>query len=229
MLESDERVLRNTLERWLAPRLSASVVTVDRFSKSSGSGFSAQTFLLEASCHSGGAVTRRPLVLRCQNSDSDLFLNASIELPYRVMEAVGRYTHIPVPPLIGLEMNPSVLGEPFLVMEEMPGQVVQQSPNYNVAGWLADLPLDDRGRVWRAGLDVLAEIHRLEWRPHFKFLAGPEPGEPGLESFLAGISNWYQWVRGQGAVIELMDMGLNYLLHNQPPPLRPVYCGATPP
>ena len=51
------------------------------------------------------------------------------------------------------------IGAPFMVMEQLPGRILPQSPNYNKEGWLAEMPADDRGRVWRGCLEMLARIH----------------------------------------------------------------------
>jgi aminoglycoside phosphotransferase (APT) family kinase protein len=94
--------------------------------------------------------------------------------------------------------------------------VVKQSPNYNREGWVKELPVEQRGQVWRNSLDIMARVHRLDWRDGFTFLRDPRGGEPGLDSYLQWVKNWYQWMRGQGAVIPLMDMAMKYLLDNPP-------------
>jgi aminoglycoside phosphotransferase (APT) family kinase protein len=218
MIESDDKVLKSTLETWLAPRLAASDVKIRDMKGRSGAGFSAETFYIDVEFRRDGVMHEREFAVRCQNQESDLFLDASIELPYRVMEAVGRHPGIPVPALAGLEMDETVVGAPFLVMEKMPGRVVQQSPNYNLEGWLQELPVEQRGQVWRNSLDVMARIHQLDWRDGFSFLQDPNAGEPGLGSYLHWVQNWYHWMREQGAVIPLMDTAMEYLLENQPQP-----------
>lgn len=216
MIEADVGKLTATLERWLAGKLGAESVAIKNMQGRSGAGFSAETFYITVDYAADGVACERELAVRCQNQESDLFLGASIELPYRVMEAVARHPDIPVPRLVGLEMDDSILGEPFLVMEKMPGQVVKQSPNYNREGWLKDLPVAQRGQVWRNSLDIMARIHQLDWRDGFEFLQDPAAGDPGLGSYLHWVSNWYQWARKQGAVIPLLDTAMEHLLQHQP-------------
>jgi aminoglycoside phosphotransferase (APT) family kinase protein len=216
MIEADNAVLKATLERWLAGRLSVPEVKIKGMQGRSGAGFSAETFYVEVQYSKDGSAHERELAVRCQNQESNLFLDASIALPYQMMEAVARRPGIPVPALVGLEMDDTILGEPFLVMEKMPGRVVKQSPNYNREGWVKELPVEQRGQVWRNSLDIMARVHRLDWRDGFTFLRDPRGGEPGLDSYLQWVKNWYQWMRGQGAVIPLMDMAMKYLLDNPP-------------
>lgn len=216
MIHPDADVVIARLEAWLAPRLAASELKITGVQGRSGAGFSAETFYIDVEYVVAGKAHNKALVVRCQNQDSDLFVDASIELPYRVMEAVAKQSDVPVPEVIGLEMDASVLGEPFLIMTKMNGRVVQQSPNYNLAGWLKDLPVERRGDVWRSGLDAIAQINSLDWQKGFQFLANPNYGEPGLDGYLGWVNAWYQWARAQGEPIELMETAINYLMQNKP-------------
>lgn len=203
------------LESWLPSRLGAEEVRVTGLKGGSGAGFSAETFYLDANYRQGDNEHSKSLVLRCQNQGSDFFLDASIEFPYRVMEAMGEKGGIPVPELVGLEMDDTVLGVPFLVMVKMPGKVVNQSPNYNLEGWVVDLAPAQRGQLWRNALDMVARIHRLDWKRGFEFLANPQRGEPGLENYLDWVSEWYQWARGDKPV-EMMEIAFERIKNEKP-------------
>ncbi|MFA7554683.1 MAG: phosphotransferase family protein [Spongiibacteraceae bacterium] len=216
MIHADNDVVISTIETWLAPRLNARGVKIVGMQGREGAGFSAETFYIDVEYVKEGVEYQKAFAVRCQNRESDLFVGASIELPYRVMEAVGKVSDVPVPEVIGLEMDPSVLGEPFLIMTKMPGRIVQQSPNYNVEGWVKELPVSQRGMVWRSGLEVMAKINSLDWQSGFEFLANPKQGAPGLEGYLAWVKEWYDWTREQGEPIPLMDTAMNYLLTNKP-------------
>lgn len=216
MIHSDIKVITSVLEGWLAEKLPATDVNIIDVKGRSGAGFSAETFYITVTYKKGGEDCQKDFAVRCQNQDSDLFLEASIELPYRVMEAVGRLSDIPVPEVVGLEMDDKLLGEPFLVMAKMPGKVVQQSPNYNLDGWVKALPVERRSEVWYSGLEAVAQVNRLDWQSGFSFLADPKYGEPGLGSYLNWVNEWYQWTRGQGEPIPLMDTAMEYLLNNKP-------------
>lgn len=216
MLNEDTKALIATLEAWMAEKLPATELSITDVKGRSGAGFSAETFYISVSCKRDGKPFTADYAVRCQNQESDLFVGASIELPYRVMKTVGQVSDIPVPGVVGLEMDDSLIGQPFLVMEKMPGRVVAQSPNYNTAGWVKDLPVEERGKVWFAGLEAIAKVNRLSWQPDFEFLRNPAHGEPGLSSYLAWVNEWYQWMRGQGEPIPLMDKAIDYLLNQRP-------------
>jgi len=157
------------------------------------------------------------LVIRRQNLGSDIFLESELELPTRVMAAVAAHPQaagIPVPRVIGLESDASLLGAPFMVMEQLPGRILPQSPNYNKEGWLAEMPAADRARVWRACLEMLARIHRLPLS-EFAFLDRPERGVAPLDQYLHWIEEWYQWARA-GRPHRITDIAIEYLKANRP-------------
>lgn len=216
MINSDNDQVNAILESWLAPKLNADSVTITEVKGRSGAGFSAETFYIDIRYDVNGEQHEKSLVVRCQNQDSDLFVDASIELPYRVMEAVARESSVPVPEVIGLEMDASVLGEPFLIMTKQQGRVVNQSPNYNLEGWLKDLPQEQRVEVWRAGLTAIADINRLDWQKGFQFLENPKYGKPGLDGYLGWVKEWYRWTREQGEPIDLLDKAMAWLEENKP-------------
>ena len=203
------------LEAWLLPRLQASSVSITEFKPRSGAGFSAETFYIGVSYSKDGSEHQQDMVVRFQNQGSDFFLDASIGFPYQVMHAVNEHTDVPVPTLVGLENDESVLGAPFLVMFKMDGKVVAQSPNYNREGWLKEASPEQRGQVWRNSLAVMAKIHRLDWHQGFEFLADPKRGEPGLDSYLNWVEEWYSWARGDNP-IALMEQTMAYLKNNRP-------------
>ncbi|NUU24398.1 MAG: phosphotransferase family protein [Streptomycetaceae bacterium] len=150
---------------WLAPRLATDVerVTEDGRPKS---GFSAETVLVTAHTAAGPQrlVVRRetpdPAVYPAQTTATDV----EVDIQYRALAAVERAADIPVAPLIGYEADPSVLGSPFFVMRYVAGQVPIENPPYTREGFFHDASPAERGRMIAGGLDVLARVHRTDWR-----------------------------------------------------------------
>lgn len=214
MLPSDNETVKSILQAWLKEKMAAGDLQVVAMKDRSGAGFSAETFYIDVAFSENGEVQERSLVVRCQNQSSDFFVDASIAFPYQVMDAVAKHSDVPVPNLIGLEMDDSVLGLPFLVMEKMEGRVVQQSPNYNVGGWLTELSVEERRQVWLRGIDQMAAVHRLDWQDGFQFLANPKHGQPGIDGYLGWVKEWYEWARGKP--IPLMERAYARLLNEKP-------------
>src|ERR1700677_271462 len=166
---------QQVLTPWLAERLKSRDLKITAW-RSAGAGNSADTFFAAVSGDREGGAGDVRLVIRRQNLCSDIFLESDLELPTRVMAAVAAHPQgagIPVPRVVGLESDESLLGAPFMVMEQLPGRILPQSPNYNKEGWLAEMSAADRGRVWRGCLEMLARIHKLSGS-EFAFLDRPQ-------------------------------------------------------
>jgi aminoglycoside phosphotransferase (APT) family kinase protein len=195
MNETTMQQAQQVLAGWLAAKLEASEVDVTALTVA-GAGNSAETLFADVSCVQQGVARELELVVRRQNEGSDFFLDADLDLPYRMMRAVGQYSDVPVPEVVGIEFDRSLLGAPFLVMHRSEGRIVAQSPNYNVQGWLKELPAVQRGTVWRNALQALSRIHQIDWTSGFEFLNQPTRGKPGLDQYLQMVQEWYRWARG---------------------------------
>jgi aminoglycoside phosphotransferase (APT) family kinase protein len=208
---------RPALTPWLAARLKSSDLEIAAW-RSAGAGNSADTFFATVTGHLDGAAREMRLVIRRQNLGSDIFLESDLRLPTRVMAAVAAHpagAGIPVPRVIGLEPNESLIGAPFMVMEQLPGRILPQSPNYNKEGWLADMSAQTQARVWRDCVEMLARIHRLPVAGHFGFLEQPHRGRASFDQYLNWIEEWYQWARA-GRPHRVTDVAIEYLKANQP-------------
>jgi aminoglycoside phosphotransferase (APT) family kinase protein len=100
-------------------------------------------------------------------------------------------------------------------MEQLPGRILPQSPNYNKEGWLADMSAATQARVWRDCLEMLARIHRLPVSRHFDFLDRPQRGRTPFDQYLDWIEEWYQWARA-GRPHRVTDIAIEYLKANRP-------------
>jgi aminoglycoside phosphotransferase (APT) family kinase protein len=209
-------VARSVIAPWLASRIGShdlQIVVVRR----GGARRSAETHIATIRGTIDGLQRELGVVLRRQNNDSDLFLESSLELPCLAMQAVGRACagQIPVPRVLGLELDPALLGAPFMVMEQLSGRIIAQSPNYNREGWLAELPLEQRAAVWTRALEMLARIHRVDISQGFEFLDRPARGARGLPQYLHWVEEWYTWARA-GRPHRVTDIAIRHLLSRRP-------------
>ncbi|MCL9761291.1 phosphotransferase [Frankia sp. AiPa1] len=116
-----------------------------------------------------GERTAWPLMVRFAPGRYRLYPWARFAEECRLVEILAQHTDIPVPPVHGYELDPAVLGAPFLVMGFVDGQVPPDIPPYHMGGFPSDLSLDARARIWDAGLAAMTRLHRLD------------PAELGLE------------------------------------------------
>jgi aminoglycoside phosphotransferase (APT) family kinase protein len=204
------------LARWLAQkRPGAQGLRVTRLATPKGGGASAESAYVDVDYIQDGARRTESLVLRRQLEGTDLFLNSDLRWQWNVLKAMGGRPQTPVPDLVGIEMDRSVLGGPFYVMQKVEGRIVPQTPNYNQAGWLADLPVGERGKVWRNAVEAFARVHRIDWRDGFEFMDDPKRGPPGLDQYFNYVEEWYAWA-AKGREQPTGDAAMDYLRRNKP-------------
>ena len=67
------------------------------------------------------------IVVRIQPEGAAVFPDCDVQAQYRTMQLL-QGSGLPVPPLLGLEMDPAVLGAPFFIMGRLPGPVPNEKP-----------------------------------------------------------------------------------------------------
>jgi len=185
---------------WLTPRLPGAhaVELVDV--RQASSGFSAATSIVDVTVDGGDAAGPRCYVLRTESPEPPIYpvqvpgWSVEIELQYRVMDALGHHSDVPVAPLLGYEPDPSVLGAPFFVMGFVDGSVPVESPPYTTEGFFLDLAPLDRTRMIEGGLATLARVHEVDWRAAGLEWLVPAGTSPGVDTQLA---LWEQYHRAE--------------------------------
>ncbi|KAJ2712087.1 hypothetical protein H4R19_002937 [Coemansia spiralis] len=80
----------------------------------------------------------------------------AVEREFRVLRALGEHTDIPVPRVLALCEDTSVVGTPFYLMEYLDGRVLSDVR-------LPQIAPGERLRYWEALVDVLARLHRVDY------------------------------------------------------------------
>jgi len=191
----DLAALRARLTEWLARRLPAGAdPAVDSIELPEKSGFSSETLLLDASWREDGERRGHGLVVRMRPSGFPIFPDYDMRLQVRCMEIAGREAQVPVPPLYWFEEDEGVLGQPFYAMGRVEGRVPPDNPPFPAQGWLFESSAAQQERLYRASIDVLARIHRLDWeKAGLHFLLRPDDGAPGLPQQLGYWTRYLAW------------------------------------
>ena len=96
------------------------------------------------------------LVLR-KKPPGDLLPSAhAVEREYRIMKALSS-TDVPVPEMIGLCEDASVIGTPFLVMRYLESRIFWNPQ-------LPDVPKEERRAIYLAYIQTLAKLHEVDFR-----------------------------------------------------------------
>jgi aminoglycoside phosphotransferase (APT) family kinase protein len=152
----EDAVLAAGLAGWLADRgrRGAEVRGLRRPS----AGFSSETLFVDATWTDGGATVERALVVRMAPSGPGSFPAYDLTAQWEAQRAAAA-AGVPVADPV-LEVDPSWLGGPFLVMTRVEGHVVGGLPHLD--RWLGSLGDADRARVHRNLVEAIAAVHRAE-------------------------------------------------------------------
>ena len=211
----DPEQARAALGSWLAPRLGASgAVRVSPLSSPPGTGVANETLLLDAAWDGRHGEREAGFAVRVA-SRVPLYLDADIEVHYRMYEALADVPGVPVPRVLGFEPDPAWLGAPFFVMERIRGDVPGDNPHWTAGGFVADATPGQRRCLWTSAVRALASLHQVE-ASRLPFLRPPE-GMSGLAHHLAYWRRYLDWVC-QGAGHDVLYAGLEYLEASRPSP-----------
>lgn len=146
----------------------------------------------------------RRLVLRKQPQGEHLPSAHAVDREFRVMSALAG-SGVPVPTMLLLEEDRSVLGTSFYMMERLDGRVVHDSA-------LPGEAPEFRASVYADKADVLARLHGVDWTA-----VGLEGfGKPG-NYFLRQVSRWTrQWETARTREIPEIETLARWLPDNVP-------------
>ena len=169
---TDRSTYAESLRSWFARRRpGARGVAVTNIDIPVNTGFSNETVFFDADWHEEGSDRHQRFVARIEPDNGALFPSqtprseVSVELQFLAMSAVRANSGVPVPPLVGYEPDPGVLGGAFFVMEFVPGVIPADAPRYTQAGFLVDeaTPEQRRAMVFN-GIEAMAGVHAIDWR-----------------------------------------------------------------
>ncbi len=215
-MDEEERDLRGPLEGWLNEHLEGALdVRVGELA-AHGSGYSAETIVVPLRLRRGGAAREEKVVLRLECPEPAIYpaqapgLDVEIEIQYRAMQALACHTEAPLAPLLGLERDPAVLGQPFFVMGFVEGEVPVVNPAYTREGFFADAAPEERRLMIETGIQAMAQVHAADWkRAGFDWLV-PSGGTPGTK---AQLELWEAFARRElgERVHPLLDRAFEWL------------------
>lgn len=209
------------LTDWLAAELpDARDIAVTDLGEPDSSGLSNETVLFTASWREGAVNETRNMVARVQPHGPGMYPEYDLGKQAAVIKALAEKSAVRVPNVYFFEDDPSVFGSPFLVLERIDGRIPSDDPPFTAAGWVLDLTPEQRGTMWRNGLDALAAIHSVDWRAlGLDFLDTPE-NRSGLDADLAWCRRTFEWA-AEGERNPTIEAALDWLEQHRPADDRP--------
>lgn len=134
-VERDPVATRGVLSGWLAERTGAADVAVGELSIPGLSGFSNETLIFDATWDAGSGPEAHGLVIRVEPSGHQVFPSTEFDAQVRVLRALHDEGSVPVPEVLWFEEDRSILGDRFVVMARVDGQVPADNPSYHAEGW----------------------------------------------------------------------------------------------
>jgi aminoglycoside phosphotransferase (APT) family kinase protein len=232
MTELQERWDR--LAYWLGPQLGADgVVTISDGGVPDGIGYSAETLIFTANVPTPDGDEARKLVLRAETPDPAVYpaqvedIDVEIEIQHRLMSALATHTDIPVAPIVGSDLTDEAIGTPFFVMEFVDGVVPSVDPPYPAAGFFADAAPADRARMVANGVQVMADVHAVDWDAAGLDWLVPAGAAPTLARQL---DLWEAYARHElrDRVHPDMETALDLLRRHLDEPSEPTLCWGDP-
>lgn len=152
----------NAVRQWLSERRGEPVELAVQGKP--GSGFSADNLIFTATAGERSSTH----VLRVESSNEPPYpeqapgLGTGVALQTRVMAAIA--DRVPVAPLVGVELDPAILGAPFVVMDFVAGVVPKEMPPCTAEGFYAEAAPSLRHNMIRSGIGAMAALHSVPWR-----------------------------------------------------------------
>lgn len=212
----DTELAAKRLADWLGSKHpDAQDITVTDVQVPGAGGLSNETVLFTANWRDTEGEQTRGMVARVQPDGPGVFPDYDLSKEAAVIKALADHTPVPVPQVYFYEEDPAVFGSPFLVMQRIDGRIPADDPPFTAAGWVLDLTPDQRNQMWHNSLDVLAQIHNVDWRAlGLDSLDTPE-NHSGLDAGLAHWRRTFEWA-AEGEPNPTLEAALRWLDEHRP-------------
>jgi aminoglycoside phosphotransferase (APT) family kinase protein len=173
----DSRALAQRLAEFIRAAEPDAAEPVIEGLRRSAIGYSRENWIFDATWRAGEQVFRRPLIMRRDPAGSVLATDRNVE--YELLKALEP-TAIPSPVARWLDRDGSWFGRPTLVMDRIGGECEM----FAIEG---PRPLEDRLRLAGDCVDLLAQVHQLDWQ-HLGL--GPVLGDNGSGGAAREVAYW---------------------------------------
>jgi len=144
-----------------------------------------------------------------------------------VMKSLGE-ANMPVPKMLWLEEDSSLLGSPFYIMARLKGVVPPEYPPYHTFGLYFNATPQQRAKMWWGTVENMAKVHMLDWKKAgFSFLGVPKAGTGPVDRQVEYLERYLDWMK-EGDSQPILETALKWLQENRYAPDRVSLCWGDP-
>jgi len=181
-----------------------------------GNGFSNENWFFDARWMTPKGKQSAGFVARAQVPGREVFFRNDLFLQSRMMEALGKHSDVRVPVVHLTEPSDALIGRPFFVMGRVDGKVpANGAPGHHGVGWTTELSSVERAKLYQNAIEVLVNLHSLDWRDGCDFLDHGGGAREALPNFLQHMQDSYIWA-ANGRRFPVMEKALAWLVEQQP-------------
>jgi aminoglycoside phosphotransferase (APT) family kinase protein/putative sterol carrier protein len=223
----DAAELQAKILGWLQQKMPrAKGLTLENMARS-GAGFSNETMLFDAKWKEGKKSLSEGMVIRMPPKAYPVFPEYALRKQFEVMKALGK-TGVPVPRMLWLEEDATLLGSPFYIMGKLQGVVPPEFPPYHTFGLYFNATPQQRAKMWWGLVENMAKIHKLDWKKlGFSFLGVPKAGTGPVDRQVEYLDRYLNWMK-EGEPQPTLEAALQWLKDNRYAPDRVSLCWGDP-
>lgn len=226
---ADLSEMQSKVTSWLQSKMpKAEKLSVSNLERS-GAGFSNETFLFDVSWQEARKSKSEGMVLRTPPKAYPVFPEYALAKQFKVMKILGG-TNVPVPKMLWLEEDPSLLGSPFYVMGKLKGLVPPEFPPYHTFGVYFNATPQQRAKMSWGAVENMAKVHMLDWKKlGFSFLGVPKAGTGAVDRQVEYLDMYLNWMK-EGSLDSqpILEAALKWLKENRYEPKHIVLCWGDP-
>ena len=225
--QMDAAELQAKLMGWLQQKMpKAKGLTLENMTRS-GAGFSNETMLFDAKWKEGKQSSSLGMVLRMPPKAYPVFPEYALTKQFKVMKSLGE-ANMPVPKMLWLEEDSSLLGSPFYIMARLKGVVPPEYPPYHTFGLYFNATPQQRAKMWWGTVENMAKVHMLDWKKAgFSFLGVPKAGTGPVDRQVEYLERYLDWMK-EGDSQPILETALKWLQENRYAPDRVSLCWGDP-
>jgi aminoglycoside phosphotransferase (APT) family kinase protein len=152
-------------------------------------------------------------------SGHTVFPSTEFDTQVHVLRCLRDDGSVPVPDVLWFEEDTGVLGDRFVVMPRVEGNVPGDTPSYHQEGWFTELDAAGQRSIWTSGLETMGAIHRLD-RDGIGLgdIAARTPAEQ------LALDHDYRDFATEGTPYPVVEEAFAILAERVPPPVEPALC-----